>query len=90
MHNLNVTTVHCSYMFRLLQNNHRQVVRQTYKRKLFPSFLNVLYTLMIHILNRPKHVAAIYNCYIIVVHSQIIFFYYLLSFRCQLFILVPL
>jgi len=36
IHSLNATTVHCSFMFRLLQSNHRQGLYRIYKKKLFP------------------------------------------------------
>jgi hypothetical protein len=39
---------------------------------------------------QPKHVAAIYNCYIQIVRLKITFFYYLLSLSFQVFILVAI
>ena len=34
MHNLNVTIVDCSYMFRLLESNHLQVVYREYRKEI--------------------------------------------------------
>jgi len=34
MHNLNVTIVDCSYVFRLLESNHHQVVYREYRKEI--------------------------------------------------------
>ena len=80
IYNFNVEIVDCSHMFRVLQNNHHQVVYEKCKKKRnwnnFPLMLLVCGQIMVT-LEYPKHVTAVYDCYINFVYWWIVLFHYI-------------
>jgi len=62
MHNFNVVTVDCSYMFQSLQSTHRQVASKRTQHKARILQPDDCYC------GVTKHVAAVYNCNIKVMH----------------------